>query len=85
MNLIDFRKRMATDATFAAGFAGCKTVDELVRAAADKGYIFTAEEMTTSTDVLPEELEMAAGGMGYQGTYALNWFNSHGPGNSLGS
>ncbi len=63
MNYVDFRKRLAGDAAFRAKFEGCETLDALIEAAAREGYSFTAEEVRNDTDVLPEELSAAAGGI----------------------
>ena len=63
MNYMDFRKKLATDRDFAAKFNDCATVEALVKAAAREGYSFTAEEVRNDTDVLPEELSAAAGGI----------------------
>jgi len=60
---MDFRKRMAGDAAFRAKFDGCETLDALIEAAAKEGYTFTAEEVRNNTELLPEELTTAAGGL----------------------
>ena len=62
MNYMDFRKKLIADADFAAKFAGCKSPEALVEAAAKEGYSFTVEDINTNTELLPEELEKAAGG-----------------------
>ncbi|MBQ3478429.1 MAG: Nif11-like leader peptide family RiPP precursor [Clostridia bacterium] len=63
MNYVDFRKRLAGDAAFRAKFEGCETLDALIEAAAKEGYTFTAEEVRNNTELLPEELMTAAGGI----------------------
>jgi len=63
VNYMDFRKRMAGDAAFRAKFDGCETLDALIEAAAKEGYTFTAEEVRNNTELLPEELTTAAGGL----------------------
>ena len=63
MNYMDFRKRVAGDAAFRAKFDGCKTLEALVEAAAKEGYSFTADEVRNNTELLPEELMTAAGGI----------------------
>ena len=62
MNYIDFRKKLATDKSFGAKFADCKTPAALIEAAAKEGFTFTEDDIKNNTDVLPEELEIAAGG-----------------------
>lgn len=63
MNYMDFRKKLAQDAAFRAKFDGCKTLEALIEAAAREGYSFTAEEVRNDTELLPEELTTAAGGL----------------------
>lgn len=63
MNYMDFRKRLVQDAAFRAKFDGCETLDALIEAAAREGYTFTAEEVRNDTELLPEELTTAAGGL----------------------
>ena len=63
MNYMDFRKRVAGDAAFRAKFDGCKTLEALIEAAAREGYSFTADEVRNNTELLPEELTTAAGGI----------------------
>ena len=70
MNYVDFRKRLAGDAAFRAKFEGCETLDALIEAAAREGYSFTADEVRNNTELLPEELTTAAGGIN-----AANAFN----------
>ena len=60
---MNYVKRLAGDAAFRAKFEGCETLDALIEAAAREGYSFTAEEVRNDTDVLPEELSAAAGGI----------------------
>ena len=62
MNYMDFRKKLIADADFAAKFASCKSPEALVEAAAKEGYSFTVEDIKSNTELLPEELEKAAGG-----------------------
>ena len=73
MTYIDFRKKIATDKEFAAKFAECKTPEALVEAAAKEGYEFTVEDINENTELLPEELELAAGGWAIG---SKNWFVS---------
>ncbi len=61
-NLVDFRKAIVADKAFAKKFAACKTAEALVEAAAKEGFIFTVADIKNNTDLLPEELEKAAGG-----------------------
>ena len=75
-NYIDFRKMLATDADFGKKFSGCKTPAELIKAAAAEGFAFTEEDIKNNTELLPEELEKAAGGVSFITISAL-WF----PGN----
>ena len=63
MNYMDFRKRVAGDAAFRAKFDGCKTLEALIEAAAREGYSFTVDEVRNNTELLPEELMTAAGGI----------------------
>ena len=63
MNYMDFRKKLAGDAAFRAKFDGCKTLEALIEAAAREGYSFTADEVRDNTELLPEELMTAAGGL----------------------
>ena len=63
MNYMDFRKKLAGDAAFRAKFDGCKTLEALIEAAAREGYSFTADEVRNNTELLPEELTTAAGGL----------------------
>ena len=63
MNYMDFRKKLAQDAAFRAKFDGCETLDALIEAAAKEGYTFTTEEVRNNTELLPEELTTAAGGL----------------------
>lgn len=63
MNFIDFRRRLAKDTEFRTKFENCDTLDLLIETAANEGYIFTAEEVGKSTDLLPEELENVVGGL----------------------
>ena len=63
MNYMDFRKKLAGDAAFRAKFDGCKTLEALIEAAAREGYSFTADEVRDNTELLPEELTTAAGGL----------------------
>ena len=63
MKYMDFRKRLAQDAAFRARFEGCETLDALIEAAAKEGYTFTAEEVRNNTELLPEELTTATGGI----------------------
>ena len=62
MNYTDFRKKLVADADFAKKFAGCKTPADLIKAAAAEGFAFTEDDIKNNTDLLPEELEKAAGG-----------------------
>ena len=62
MNYMDFRKKIATDKEFAAKFTDCKSPEALVETAAKEGYSFTVEDIKSNTELLPEELEKAAGG-----------------------
>ena len=62
MTFMDFRKKLADDAGFAAKFADCKTPESLVEAAAKEGYSFTVEDIKNNTELLPEELDKVAGG-----------------------
>ena len=71
MTYIDFRKKIATDNEFAAKFTECKTPEALVEAAAKEGYTFTVADINEQTELLPEELELAAGGWAIGGK---NWF-----------
>ena len=70
MNYIDFRKKLVADADFAKKFSGAKTPAELIKLAAAEGYIFTEDDIKNNTELLPEELEMSAGGA----ICASNWF-----------
>lgn len=63
MTYMDFRKKLVTDKDYAAKFKDCATVEELVEAAGRDGYSFTAEEVRSTTDILPEELAVVAGGV----------------------
>lgn len=60
---MDFRKKMATDRSFAAKFKDCRTVEDVVAAAGREGFRFTAEEVRNNTEILPEELTTVAGGV----------------------
>ena len=71
MNYMDFKKKVLSDETFAAKFADCKTPEDLVAAAAKEGYTFTVEDIKNNTELLPEELENAAGGWGIA---SKHWF-----------
>ena len=62
MDYLDFRRKIVADSDFALKFRSCKTPDALIAAAAGDGYIFTIDDMKNNTDLLPEELEAAAGG-----------------------
>ena len=62
MNYTDFRKKLAADKAFGAKFSACKTPAALVEAAAKEGFTFTEDDIKNSTELLPEELEKAAGG-----------------------
>ncbi len=75
MNYMDFRKRVAGDAAFRAKFDGCKTLEALIEAAAREGYSFTADEVRNNTELLPEELTTAAGG--------INVANAFNPGRKI--
>ncbi|MBR5337254.1 MAG: Nif11-like leader peptide family natural product precursor [Lachnospiraceae bacterium] len=71
MNYVDFRKKVVTDSAFASKFKDCKDPASLIAAAAKEGYNFTEDDIKNNTDLLPEELELAAGGK----TIAhSNWF-----------
>ena len=63
MDYRDFRKKLATDRDFAAKFKDCATLEALIEAAAREGYGFTAEEVRKNTEILPEELALATGGL----------------------
>ena len=63
MNYREYRKKLAQDAAFRAKFDGCKTLEALIEAATKEGYTFTAEEVRNNTELLPEELTTAAGGI----------------------
>lgn len=63
MDFMDFRKKVATDRSFAAKFSSCASEDELIRAAAAEGYVFTAEDIKNNTVLLDEEMEKATGGI----------------------
>ena len=67
---VDFRKKVATDRSFAAKFKDCDTVEDLVAAAAREGYSFTAREVRDNTELLPEEVALASGGVGIMGLNA---------------
>lgn len=69
---MDFRKKMATDRSFAAKFKDCRTVEDVVAAAGREGFRFTAEEVRNNTEILPEELATVAGGV----SIARNAFSS---------
>ena len=60
---MDFRKKLVNDRDFAAKFKDCHTVEDLVAAAGREGFRFTAEEVRNNTELLPEELMTAAGGI----------------------
>ncbi len=62
MNFVDFRKKLAGDKEFAGKFADCSTPAKLVEAAAKEGYTFTVDDINNATELIPEELAVAAGG-----------------------
>ena len=62
MNYADFRKKLVADLDFAKKFADCKTPADLVKVAAEEGFIFSEDDIKNNTELLPEELEKAAGG-----------------------
>ncbi|MBR0090084.1 MAG: Nif11-like leader peptide family RiPP precursor [Lachnospiraceae bacterium] len=76
MNYTDFRKKVAADKEFAKKFEGCKGIGELVAAAAKEGYEFTEDEVKNNTELLPEELEAAAGGQDW--IASDGWFVGNG-------
>ena len=59
---VDFRKKAATDRSFAAKFEDCDSVEALVAAAAREGYSFTVEDIKNDTELLTEEVALAVGG-----------------------
>ena len=63
MDYKDFRKKIIDDSSFAAKFKGIQDIAELVEAAAAEGYTFTEEEVKDYTELLPEELAYANGGL----------------------
>lgn len=63
MNFRDFRRKLATDRAFAKQFDDCQTPEALIEAAAREGYQFTAEDIKNDTELLPEEVALAAGGI----------------------
>ena len=63
MSFRDFRKKIAVDRAFAAKFVDCKSPEALVEAAAREGYSFTVEDIKNDTELLTEEVALAAGGM----------------------
>lgn len=64
MDLNAFKKKMAEDSSFRAKFAGCKTPEDLIAAAAKEGYKFTVADISAAAKLSPEELQKAAGGWG---------------------
>lgn len=62
MNYAEFRQKLVADKDFAGKFAGCKSPADLVAAAAKEGFTFTEADIKNNTELLPEELEKAAGG-----------------------
>lgn len=72
MDYTDFRKKLATDRDFAAKFIEYNTPEALVKAAAAEGYTFTVEDIKNNTDILPEELKIASGGIN-----VANSFGTH--------
>lgn len=64
MNYMDFRRKIATDRQFSAKFKNVRTVEALITTAAEEGCTFTEEDIRNHTDILPEELANAVGGIG---------------------
>ena len=60
--LAEFKALLAQDAAFAEEARKCKSFDDLVALAEEKGFSFTAEEIEALTDLSTEELSKAAGG-----------------------
>ncbi len=63
MDYKDFRKKIIDDSSFAAKFKEIKDIPALIKAAAAEGYNFTEEEVKNYTELLPEELAYAIGGL----------------------
>lgn len=72
MDYMDFRKRLACDEAFRAKFEDCRKLDTLIETAAREGYVFTAEDVRDNTEVLPEELHTAAGGLNVANVFDSN-------------
>lgn len=71
MNYMDFRRKIVNDQKFSSKFANCKTAEELVKAAAEEGYQFTVDDIRNNTEILPEELAAAAGGINSTAVFAV--------------
>ncbi|MBR5337253.1 MAG: Nif11-like leader peptide family RiPP precursor [Lachnospiraceae bacterium] len=63
MNYIDFKKKVLNDQSFAEKFKDCKDLPALIEAAAKEGFVFTEEDVKNNTELLPEEMASAAGGV----------------------
>ena len=63
-SLKEFKALLAQDAAFADEARKCKSFDDLVALAGEKGFSFTAEEIEALTDLSTEVLSKAAGGTG---------------------
>lgn len=62
MNYTDLRKKVIADKEFAEKFADCKTPADVVKVAVAEGYDITEDDIKNNTELLPEELELTAGG-----------------------
>ena len=63
MSLKDLTAKIKEDAAFAENFKGLASVDAIVAKAKELGFELTDEDINKLSQVSPEDLEKAAGGM----------------------
>ena len=56
MNYTDFRKRLVSDPEFANKYNSCGDIGDMIKAAAEDGYIFTEEDVKNETELLLDDL-----------------------------
>ena len=66
-DLADFKDRLITDGEFFKKVKECASTEEIIRFAAEEGYIFTEKELEEETELSDAELASAAGGTGIAG------------------
>ena len=70
-DLAEFKDRLVTDDEFYKKVKECGSTAEVIRFAAEAGYVFTEKELEEETELSDAELASAAGGTGIAGSIAI--------------